>query len=282
MKILLPLLLLLSGSLFPLPAGRRDTPGPGAGGLRLYVFDTGRITAFDASVLSPGVDSGRTITLGNPSFLIVHPEGTLFWDTGLADSLTARPEGVREEFALMAHQQSLLGQLQALGVDPGAVDYLALSHLHTDHAGNANYFKNATMLIQQPEWAAASGPYPGKYLFAPQLYREVKKRRVLHGDHDVFGDGTVVIKSAPGHSPGHQTLFVRLPRTGPVLLSGDLYHHARNREHRRMPVFTFDFVQSRASMERLEHFLQQRQARLWIQHDPAFADTVRYAPHAYL
>jgi hypothetical protein len=173
MKTLLPLLLLLSGSLFPLPAGRWDTPGPG--GLRLYVFDTGHITAFDASVLSPGVDSGRTITPGNPSFLIVHPEGKLIWDTGLADSLTARPGGVREEFALMAHRRSLLGQLQALGVDPGSVDYLALSHMHTDHAGNANYFKNATMLIQQPEWAAASGPNPGKYLFAPQLYREVKK-----------------------------------------------------------------------------------------------------------
>jgi glyoxylase-like metal-dependent hydrolase (beta-lactamase superfamily II) len=245
------------------------------------VFDTGRITAFDASVLSPGVDSGKVITLGNPSFLVVHPQGMLLWDTGHPDSLTGYPQGVREAFALMEHRRSLLSQLRAIRVEPGSVDLLALSHLHADHAGNANYFRNATLLIQREEHQAAFGPEPARYLFAPALYNGLSKIKVLDGDFDVFGDGTVVIKKAPGHSPGHQALLVRLPRTGPVLLSGDLYHHAGNRTFRRVPVFNYDPARSRESMERIEQFVRTQGARMWIQHDPTLADTVQYAPYAY-
>ncbi len=270
------LLLVLLGSLGLTACQEPDKPK-----MQVYVFDTGRITAFDASVLSPGVDSGRVITLGNPSFLIVHPKGTLMWDTGHPDSLTRFPEGIREAFALMQHQRPLLEQLQAVGVPPQEVTYLALSHLHTDHAGNANYFRNATLLIQREEYEAAFGREPERYLFAPGLYNQLTKRKVLTGDYDVFGDGTVVLKKAPGHSPGHQALFIRLPERGPVLISGDLYHHARNRQYRRVPVFNFNRDQSRESIEDIEQFVQQQGAQVWIQHDPAFADTVQYAPYAY-
>ena len=104
---------------------------------------------------------------------------------------------------------------------------------------------------------------------------------ILDGDHDVFGDGKVMIISAPGHTPGHQVLFVDLPETGPLVLSGDLYHFRLSRAEKRVPTFNTDKKQTLAAMEKVENFVAEKGATFWIEHDLALAKTLRKAPDYY-
>ncbi len=143
-----------------------------------------------------------------------------------------------------------------------AIKYLALSHTHPDHTGNANLFTAATLYMQEPEYDAAFGPDAAKYNFNPATYDKLRGNPVvkLHGDHDVFSDGSVVIKSTPGHTIGHQALLVRLPKTGPVLLSGDLVHFEDNWVNKRVPARNFDREQSLRTMEAIGAFLAETKA----------------------
>jgi len=100
----------------------------------------------------------------------------------------------------------------------------------------------------------------------------------LQGDFDVFGDGSVTILSTPGHTPGHQSLLVRLPKTGAVVLSGDMAHFEENFVNRRVPVFNFNAEQSRQSMDKIDAVLKAEHARLWINHDAHQSATIVHAP----
>jgi glyoxylase-like metal-dependent hydrolase (beta-lactamase superfamily II) len=104
---------------------------------------------------------------------------------------------------------------------------------------------------------------------------------ITAAEHDVFGDGTVIIKSAPGHTPGHQVLYVKLPKTGGVLLSGDLYHYSQERTMNRYPTFEFSEEQTRTSRAGVEAFLMRTGAQLWIQHDLTAHAKLRKAPQFY-
>jgi glyoxylase-like metal-dependent hydrolase (beta-lactamase superfamily II) len=167
-------------------------------------------------------------------------------------------------------------------VEPDQVEYLAMSHGHFDHTGNAGYFAKATFLVQGDEYDAMFAPEPPGF-FDPSTYRSQQKSRIvrLDGDHDVFGDGSVVIKRAAGHTPGSQVLFLRLARSGPIVLSGDLWHFEANRKFGRVPAFNFDKEQTRRSMAAIEAFMREVGARLWIQHDPAQNTNVALAPKFY-
>ena len=155
-----------------------------------------------------------------------------------------------------------------------------IAHFHGDHVGNANLFTGATLYIQQAEYDAAFGSEPAKFNFNPALYEKLRATPIvrLQGDHDVFGDGSVVIYSTPGHTPGHQSLLVRMPKTGPVLLSGDAVHFRENWENRRVPARNFSKEQSLASMEKLAAILDREHATLWINHDKPQTDTLPHAP----
>jgi len=104
---------------------------------------------------------------------------------------------------------------------------------------------------------------------------------VTADEHDVFGDGTVILKAAPGHTPGHQVLYLNLPETGPVVLSGDLYHYAAERTMGKYPTFEFNVEQTKASRAAVETFMTQRKARLWIQHDFTAHAALKKAPDFY-
>jgi glyoxylase-like metal-dependent hydrolase (beta-lactamase superfamily II) len=174
-------------------------------------------------------------------------------------------------------------QLAELGLDMGSFDYMAYSHMHFDHIGVANEVQGATLIIQKAEYDAAfadSVDLPG---FIPALYEGLRdaERIVLEGDYDVFGDGSVRILSAPGHTPGHQVLFVDLENTGPVILSGDLYHFAISRQQRRVPAFNFDADTTLESMDRVEAFLVNKSANMWIEHELAWFEQLKKAPSFY-
>ena len=152
--------------------------------------------------------------------------------------------------------------------------------------GNANAFKDSIWLAREAEREYAfSGETEGVGWGTPEIYSELENSEtiVIEGDddHDVFGDGRVVIVSTPGHTPGHQVLFVDLAETGPIVLSGDLYHTAPSYELRRVPTFNFDEGQTRASFEKLDAFMEETGAELWIEHDHAHHESLRKAPEYY-
>ena len=103
----------------------------------------------------------------------------------------------------------------------------------------------------------------------------------LEGDHDVFGDGTTILKPAFGHTQGHQVLFLNLPRTGPLLLAGDLYHYRAERAMGKLPTFEFNKEETRAARADIEAFIMRTKAQLWIQHDLEAFRNLKKAPDFY-
>lgn len=252
---------------------------------KLYVFDCGRIVFTDVSEFSLSNDEVSTMEAAVPCFLIEHEQGTLMWDLGLTEDLfeagTTIPEGPLAGTTLTV-QKTLTSQLAELAYTPGDIDYVAMSHMHFDHAGNANLFQDATWLAREAERDYAFGE-PEGLGWDPALYDGLRSVEpvLIEGNYDVFGDGTVVIRSAPGHTPGHQVLFVDLAETGPIVLSGDLYHFPESRELRRVPLFNFDEAQTLASMDAVEAFLEDSDADLWIEHDSVHNATLKKAPEYY-
>lgn len=148
------------------------------------------------------------------------------------------------------------------GYAPSDITFLSMSHFHWDHVGNANLFANATWLVRKTErdLMFAEPPSPRTEPANFSALKNSKTTLIAGADHDVFGDGTVVIKSAAGHSPDHQVLFVKLAKTRPVVLSGDLYHYPEERTLKRVPTTEFDGAQTAASRARIEKFLTDNRA----------------------
>jgi len=248
----------------------------------LYVLNCGENDTKDVSMWSPGVDVGKPRQFSDSCYLIRHANGLLLWETGVSDAVAAMPDGLVVGGGILTLHvpKTLQSQLKELGVSPADIAYLGFSHFHGDHVGNANLFTSATLYAQQVEYDAAFGPDAAKFGFNAALYDKLRASPAvkLEGDHDIFGDGSVVIYSTPGHTPGHQSLLVRLPKTGPVLLSGDAVHFRENWENRRVPARNFDKEQSLASMEKLAAILAREHATLWINHDKPQTDTLPHAP----
>jgi len=256
--------------------------GEPGGVQRMYVFNCGESRTNDVSMWSPGVDVGKSRDFSDNCYLIRHGKDLMLWDTGMSDAIADKPEGVTAAGGLLTLwvRRTLASQLRELGVAPTDITHTALSHFHADHCGNANLFTAATLYIQNVEYQAAFGPEPSKFGLAPANYEKLRANPVvkLSGDHDVFGDGSVVILSTPGHTPGHQSLLVRLPKRGAVVLSGDMVHFQENWTNRRIPARNFDREQSARTMERIAHFLAENHAQLWINHDKAQSDALPHAP----
>ena len=249
--------------------------------LSLTIFECGRAESPDRSFWSPGVDINVKHSLVASCYLIRHPDGLMVWDTGIPAFVAQRPNGLsvaggKINFFL---ETPFPEQLKRQGISPDSIRHLGISHMHPDHAGNANAFSNATWYVQQAEYDAAFGADARKFNFIPKTYQKLKNGKVvkLKGHHDVFGDGSVVIIPAPGHTPGHQVLLLRLP-SGPVLLSGDLWHFTSNRKHDRIPGFNFDLQASRNSMTAINSLLAVTGAKLLIQHDVDQNRSLAHAP----
>jgi glyoxylase-like metal-dependent hydrolase (beta-lactamase superfamily II) len=252
---------------------------------RMYVLECGESKTNDVSAnWSPGVDVGVAREFSDNCYLIVHGDRRFLWDTGMSDSIAAKPEGVSVGGGMLTLwvRKTLASQLEALGVPPASVTDLAFSHFHADHVGNANLFTAAKLYIQEPEYDAAFGADPATFNFNPALYGKLKDNPTvkLGGDFDVFGDGSVVIISTPGHTPGHQSLLVRLPDRGPVVLSGDMVHFEENWVHRRVPARNFNKEQTTQSMDKVAALLARENAQLWINHDKAQSAAIPKAPAA--
>lgn len=246
--------------------------------LHVLVFDCGWLIVQNLEPFSPGNALKGPKTLANPCFVIRHPSGTLLWDAGLSDDLYGQASNQGNIHLDVRH--TLASQLQLAGISADEIDFIAFSHLHFDHVGNAGLFTNARWLIQGEEYEAAFAKSGRQQGFNPQYYEALRDnpRTLLHGNHDVFGDGSVRIISAPGHTVGHQVLWIELPESGPVLLSGDLYHFKENRELRAFPSFNHSARKSLQAIQEIEKLLKKEEAALVIQHDPAHFQALPLAP----
>jgi len=244
---------------------------------KLYILNCGEGTAGDISRWSPGVDVGKSVPMADNCYLMHHTQGWLLWDTGVTDAIAALPNGAAPTDPRAIHwyrPKTLAAELNAVGVKPSDIKYLAISHTHPDHVGNVEMFPQAMLLVQKAEY---EWPNPlGVGRFKPE--HPVKK---LEGDHDVFGDGSVTILSTPGHTPGHQSLLVKLPETGAIVLSGDAVHFKSNWDNRRVPSINTDKESTTTSMERIAGVMAKEKAQLWINHDKAQRDTLKMAPAFY-
>src|SRR6266568_3256055 len=231
---------------------------------KLYILNCGDGVAGDISRWS-GVDVGKSMEMSENCYLIHHTQCWLLWDTGIADSIAAMPNGLApsDPRAIQWHvTKTLASQLEMLGVKPADIKYVTISHSHPDHVGNVEMFPQAMLLVQKAEY---DWPNPlGVGRFKPE--HPVTK---LEGDRDVFGDGSVMIFATPGHTPGHQSLLVKLPKTGAVVLSGDAVHFTSNWEIRAVPSMNTNKEQTQASMQKIADTLTREKATLWINHDKA-------------
>ncbi len=267
-----------------------QTKPPAVKALRLYVFDCGTLTPNREGVERYHVsiqEVGET-RMPVPCFLIVHPRGTLMWDVGVI------PDRVVEAQANNANAnvnptvaavvtRTLKSQLAQVGYKPEDITYVAISHAHIDHTANLNSFAGSTWLTRAAErdfmWAE-NNPRVN-----PTFYTALKNSKTIVVDkdeYDVFGDGSVIMKAAPGHTPAHQVLILKLARTGPVMLSGDLFHYPEERTFKRMPPDNeFNVAQSAASRRIIEDYLAKTKMPLWIEHDYEFITKLTHPPGFY-
>jgi glyoxylase-like metal-dependent hydrolase (beta-lactamase superfamily II) len=244
---------------------------------KLYVLNCGEGVAGDISRWSPGVNEGKSMDFVDNCYLIKHSQGWFLWDTGITDAVATMPNGLApaDPKAVTWHRpKTLAAQLDQLGVKPSDIKAMAISHTHPDHIGNVEMFPNAMLYVQKSEyeWPGANN--------APRFKPEHPVTEI-EGDRDIFGDGSLTILSTPGHTPGHQSLLVKLPKTGPVILTGDAVHFKSNWENRGIPVNNFSKDQTLASMQKISDTLTKEKAQLWINHDKAQRDTLKMSPEFY-
>jgi N-acyl homoserine lactone hydrolase len=244
---------------------------------KLYIINCGEGVAGDISRWSPGVNVGKSMDFVDNCYLIHHTQGWLLWDTGITDAIAAKPDGEAPADPRMTHwrrPKTLASQLEMLGVKPADIKYVAVSHTHPDHIGNVEMFPQTMLLVQKAEYEWPSPLGVGRF----KQEHPVTK---LEGDYDVFGDGSVTLLATPGHTPGHQSLLLKLPNTGAIVLSGDAVHFKSNWDNRRVPSGNTDKDKTLASMQRIADILAKENAQLWINHDKAQRDTLKMAPAYY-
>ncbi|MDG1997334.1 MAG: N-acyl homoserine lactonase family protein [Emcibacteraceae bacterium] len=246
--------------------------------LKLYMIDCGSIHFADLDPFSTEGDyAGTSSTFAATCYLIRHKDGDLLWDIGLPLPLLGN-EPKADDSMTPILKETIVDQLARINVTPDDIEYLSISHSDWDHTGQITHFTSPTWLVSKKEH---------DYMFSTDesaAYNAAFKglnKQIFEKDYDVFGDGSVMILATPGHTPGHTVLQVMLEETGPVLISGDLYHQAKSRELKRVPRFNFDKSQTEESMKRFEATANELNAKVIIQHEQIDIDQIPKIP-AYL
>lgn len=285
----LVLTLALAGTVLAAQAPAPKATPPKA--MRLYVFDCGRLNISREGVERYHVSTAEVgeTRMPVPCFLVAHPKGTLMWDVGVIpddDVEKAAAGGAKYDVnptAAAVVTRTLRGQLAAIGYRPADITYVAVSHAHKDHTANLNQFAASTWLTPKAERDFMFRPNNERV--EPRFYASLEKSRWIpidQDEYDVFGDGAAVIKAAPGHTPGHQVLILKLAKVGTVMVAGDLYHYPPERQfHRAPPDNEFNVQQSAASRVKIEEYLKKTKAAIWIEHEWAANATLKKSPQYY-
>jgi glyoxylase-like metal-dependent hydrolase (beta-lactamase superfamily II) len=256
---------------------------------KLYRLDCGHSLANDESVWTPGENVGRAIEFSSTCWLIKHGSAWLLWDTGVPQATLNDPRGWSTLPKLIVYHldKSITGQLAEIGLRPGDIGRVAISHTHGDHIGNVGLFPDATIVMQRAEYSwihSPNGPNDDVnqlMALARELLGTPKNLQLIEGDNDVFGDGSVTLISTPGHTPGHQSLLVHLKNSGFIILSGDVAHLEENFERNIVPSLNTSKAESIASMARVRQLMATYKATLFINHDKSQTDELRLVPAFY-
>jgi N-acyl homoserine lactone hydrolase len=272
---------LIAASIFPAMAQE----GP-----KLYVFTSGSLGGFPKAALQMG-GQGNMDWVPVSFYVIKHPKGVVMFDTGNNDKTITDPDGwwgpLAKGFGLkMTKDDAIPVQLAKIGLKPGDVKYVVVGHLHLDHGGNVGQFKNSTLIAQDDEFKAAWWPDVGySVYYIPGDFADTKNMKTirLNGDLDLFDDGTVRIMRAPGHTPGSEFMVVKLPKTGPVILTSDCVYLTENLDKNLIPPIPGTWNPSDA-YKTYAHIRQIRDvdnAKLFIAHDPELFKAAKKAPDFY-
>ena len=282
-------LITMEGALAANAGSKLPDPGKAAVAEKLYRLDCGHSLANDESVWTPGENVGRSIEFSSTCWLIKHGNDWLLWDTGVPESAINDPRGWSTLPKLIVYHldRTLTAQLAEIGLKPRDVTFVAISHTHGDHIGNVELFPDSTILMQQAEYRwiqSSNGPNDNLnqlMALARKLMGTPKNLRLIDGDTDVFDDGSVILLSTPGHTPGSQSLLVHLKHSGFIILSGDVVHLKENFEKNIVPSLNTDKAQSIASMEKIRQTIAMYKATLFINHDKSQTDQLKLLPAFY-
>lgn len=250
---------------------------PTAPDIELWRLDCGSIEVRDLNMFSDSFAyPEQTKALRNGCYLIRNGQQYLLWDTGLAQDIKADPALP----VVPTPGPELTGQLAKIGVAPEQITRIGISHAHFDHMGQAATFPSAKLLIGAGDWKELSSDKPG-FGIDPSLARpwlDGAPVEAVTSDLDIFGDGSAIMLSMPGHTEGETALLVNLPQNGPVLLSGDVAHFAEQLANDGVPPFNVSRAESLASMGRMRAVTQATGARLVVQHDATHVERLPASP----
>jgi N-acyl homoserine lactone hydrolase len=282
-------LMLMTGAKDAIAASKLPDPTSAGVAEKLYRLDCGHSLANDESVWTPGENVGRNIEFSSTCWLIKHGSDWLLWDTGVPETALNDPRGWSTLPKLIVYHldRSLTDQLAEIGLKPGQIGRVAISHTHGDHIGNMGLFPNATIIMQRAEYSWVHSPDGSNdnvnqlMALARKLLGTPKNLQLIDGDTDVFGDGSVTLVSTPGHTPGHQSLLVHLKKSGFIILSGDVVHLKENFEENIVPSLNTSKPESIASMARVRRLMGTYKAVLFINHDKSQTDKLKLLPAFY-
>jgi N-acyl homoserine lactone hydrolase len=258
--------------------------------MNLYFFDGGTLDT-QKHVITFGRGLGEPMTIPVPFFLVRHPRGNVLFDTGMALELIKDPEKhwgpiTKVYYPRLTPDQFVVNQLAALGLKPEDIAWVVQSHLHLDHAGGTGCFPKARYLVQRREleWAYVHDFYhKGAYIRAD--FDRPVPWLLLDGaaddGYDLFGDGALTILFTPGHTPGHQSLLVRLEKEGLFLLTGDCCYTGTILNEDVLPGLLWSPPEAVRSIRRLRYARDVQGATIVTGHDPAAWPAFRKAPQYY-
>jgi N-acyl homoserine lactone hydrolase len=248
--------------------------------MRLYVFESAKMHVPDRGMMS-GRPSGVPVTIPVPFYLIVHPNGLALFDTGMKlDNWPPqfRPDGDQQP------EQMIDKQLRTLGYGPDDIKYVIMSHLHLDHAGGMPLFPRATFIVRKSELRAAWWPERFQVHYIFEDYKETRGFTYIELDDteafDVFQDGSVICIDTKGHSQGHQSLVINLPKSGRFVLTADAASMAEILDEGVLPAISWNAEEAAKSVRKMQH-MKREGATVLMAHDPDQWETVRLAPEYY-
>jgi N-acyl homoserine lactone hydrolase len=265
-------------------------PAAGPAGMKLYVFTSGSLGGFPKVALQMG-GQGNIDWAPVGFYVIKHPKGNVMFDTGNNDKTITDAAGwwgpLAKGFGLkMTQDDAIPAQLAKIGLKTSDIKYVALGHMHLDHGGNISQFPNATFVVQNDEMKAAWWPDPGySVYYIPGDFADSKKYNVvrLEGDLDLFGDGSIEFRRAPGHTPGSQFAIVRLPKSGTIVLTSDVVYLKENLDKNLIPPIpgTWSPMAMYESYQKVRLVRDGESASVFFAHDPEVFKATKHAPDYY-
>ena len=238
--------------------------------MRVHALTCGWLTG-PAGLFLDGASGGLRVPV--PSVLIEHPRGTVLFDTGLHPTLGIDPPARLGAQASMwtvelGADENVVGRLATRDIAADRVDLVVVSHLHFDHAGGLGLLPAATLVVQRREWDAARDPdLAARNYLDPADWDHGHALRLVDGEHDLFGDGRVVCVPTHGHTPGHQSLRLRLDDGRDVLFTANACYLRESLERRCLPAFGHDPAAMHAVLDRFAA-LAATGTELVFGHDP--------------